>query len=87
MFNLYIHSFIDSVQDIKLNAVEQFVPHSDVKNALKSWVNAQREYTKSAADSLITVGTTLGYAMSKSQFYTELQKNFTDLFSTSSGRK
>lgn len=87
MFNLYVNSVIDAVQDIKLNAVEHFVPHTDVKAALKSWVNSQREYTKSAADSIMVIGSTLGYAMTRPQFYTELQKNWTELFSPTTGRK
>lgn len=87
MFKTYTHSVIDTVQDIKLNAVDHFVPHSDIKHCLKTWVNAQREYTKSAADAISGGMIALGSSMTRPQFYHELQHHWTELFSPTTRRK
>ena len=74
MFKPYYDSVVDTIQDLKLNAIENYVTHSSIKSSLKDFVEIQRDYTKSAVGASIDNLTTLGSYMTRKDFYLELQE-------------
>lgn len=59
MFNASPDFFIDQVQNAKKTAVNTFVQHSGIKEALNSFIDGQTAYTKSAVKVATEVGTRL----------------------------
>jgi hypothetical protein len=71
MYNLLAYAAIDAVQDLKIKCVEHAVQHTGTKDALKSFVEAQRKYTKSAVDSGLVAMTSLAVIYSNPELYKE----------------
>jgi len=69
MFNTAAHAFIDGVSDFKLKFVDQTVQNDGIKNALNSFVEAQRKYTKTAADAGMQSMMSLGLIFTSKSFY------------------
>ena len=69
MFNAASYAFIDGVSDFKLKFVDQTVQHDGIKNALNSFVEAQRKYTKTAADAGMQSMMSLGMIFTSKSFY------------------
>lgn len=72
MFNAASYAFIDGVSDFKLKFVDQTVQHDGIKNALNSFVEAQRKYTKTAADAGMQSMMSLGMIFTSKSFYDEM---------------
>lgn len=72
MYTATAHAVVDAVQDAKVKMVEQLVQHEGTCDALKSFVEAQRKYTKSAVDSGIATLTSLSMIYASPQFYKEM---------------
>lgn len=72
MFNAASYAFIDGVSDFKLKFVEQTVQHDGIKNALNGFIEAQRKYTKSAADAGMQSMASLGMIFTSKAFYDEV---------------
>lgn len=57
----YANSFVDTVQDAKNKFLDTFVPDETVRKSMKSFVEAQREFTKTinrTANEVVTYSTT-----------------------------
>ena len=82
MFNASSHAFIDGVSDFKLKFVEQTVQHDGIKNALNSFVEAQRKYTKTAADAGMQSMMSLGLIFSSKTFYDDATEQLKSMVPT-----
>ena len=72
MFNAASYAFIDGVSDFKLKFVDQTVQHDGIKNALNGFIEAQRKYTKTAADAGMQSMMSLGMIFTSKAFYDDV---------------
>ena len=79
MFNTATYAAIDAVQDAKVKFVETTVQHEGIQKALISFVEAQRKYTKAAADAGMASAMTIGTIVSSKSFYDDVQEQFKSL--------
>jgi len=76
MFNTATYALVDGVSDFKKKFVEQTVQHEGIKTALNSFVDAQSNYTKAAADAGMQSMTALGMIFTSKDFYTQLADQY-----------
>ena len=69
MFNAASNAFIDGVSDFKLEFVDLTVDHDGIKNTLNAFVEAQRQYTKSAAAAGMQSMISLSMLFTSKSFY------------------
>jgi len=92
MFNAASYAFIDGVSDFKLKFVDQTVQHDGIKNTLNGFVEAQRKYTKAAADAGMQSMMSLGMIFTSKSFYDDVTEQVktlvpaTDLFKTTKAK-
>ena len=92
MFNAASYAFIDGVSDFKLKFVDQTVKHDGIKNALNAFVEAQRKYTKTAADAGMQSMMSLGMIFTSKTFYDDVTDQIktlvpaTDIFKTTKAK-
>ena len=92
MFNAASYAFIDGVSDFKLKFVDQTVQHDGIKNALNAFVEAQRKYTKTAADAGMQSMMSLGMIFTSKTFYDDVTDQIktlvpaTDMFKTTKAK-
>ena len=79
MFNTATYAAIDAVQDAKVKFVETTVQHQGIQQALISFVEAQRKYTKAAADASLTSAMTIGAIVASKSFYDDATEQFKSL--------
>ena len=79
MYTTSAHMAIDAIQDAKIKFVESAVKHDGIQSTLKSFIEAQRTYTKSATDAGITAMTSLGMIFTSPKFYTDITEQFKGL--------
>ena len=71
---LTTETFIDSVQNVKKNAVNSFVANDTIKNSMLKFVDAQTANTKEAAKNLSSLATTMSL-----QLFSEANKSFLEI--------
>ena len=71
---LTTETFIDSVQNVKKNAVNSFVANDTIKNSMLKFVDAQTAYTKEAAKNFSSLATTMSL-----QLFSEANKSFLEI--------
>ena len=76
MFNTATYALVDGVSDFKKKFVEQTVQHEGIKTALNSFVDAQSNYTKAAADAGMQSMMALGMIFTSKDFYTQLADQY-----------
>lgn len=69
MFDTYIHTYIDAVQNGKKEFVKNAVKQERLANILNEFVDAQTQYTKSFVHSSFNSMTSLGSLMMSKDFY------------------
>lgn len=74
MFNTFNHAAIDAVQEAKKQFVTTFVKHEGIAKAMNTFVDAQAEYTKSAADAGMNFITSMGLIVTSKQFFDDVTK-------------
>ena len=71
---LTTETFIDSVQNVKKNAVNSFVTNDTIKNSMLKFVDAQTAYTKEASKNFSSLATTMSL-----QLFSEANKSFLEI--------
>ena len=79
MFNAITYAAIDAVQDAKVKFVETAVQHEGIQSALISFVEAQRKYTKAAADAGLASAMSIGGIVTSKSFYEDAAEQFKSL--------
>ena len=74
--NIYANMAIDTIRDVKKQAVDQFVTHDKTNKILKEFVDTQTKYTKETVANFNTVATGLSSLVMDKSFYADMLDKF-----------